>query len=93
MLIPIENEDLERQHKKERDRRVADRIKAVSLHSDGGDRNLGLSVVPKDYKNKPQLQKFYDGMHACICAQEYRSDSDWPTLARLATLGGLKTKS
>lgn len=35
VLTPTEKEELEAQHRKERDRRVADRVKAVLLHAEG----------------------------------------------------------
>lgn len=35
ILTPSEKEELESQHKRERDRRIADRIKAVLLNAEG----------------------------------------------------------
>ena len=65
-LTEIEKQALEKQHKTERDRRVADRIKAVLLHVEGWsqvDIAQALRIRPEtvhdhlnDYKNTQKIK-------------------------------------
>lgn len=79
-LLPDEKKELERQHKRERDRRICDRIKAVLLSDEGWSQieiGQALRLHPdtikdhlRDYRDQRKLKPTNGGSKSCLNEQQ-----------------------